>query len=212
MDEAHGSVKDLSNLVEQVLAENQEMSRRLKTLELQSHNSLSLGASTRHLMDDATSILTTRSQIDDRAKSQNITQTTTYGFAFDQDLNESRVYSRALHRHSNLSLPSTTINSMGWSFFSGISLAEVSNISVISLPISVNELWNHQHYLPKIRHLTTPGGLPSLAEDGLLIATCLLLGTHFDRSLTFRLLRHCCQIYTICISTRGLTLFLYYRV
>ncbi|KAL8994783.1 MAG: hypothetical protein Q9169_005345 [Polycauliona sp. 2 TL-2023] len=64
-----------------------------------------------------------------------------FGFTFDPDLRASRVYSRstrAFQRRSDpdqLSLPSSTGISMGSSFLSGISLAEVSNISLMSFPL-----------------------------------------------------------------------------
>ena len=185
MDEAHDSVKDLSSRVEQVLAENQEMSQRLRNLESQSRTLRSAGVSSRYSvteMDDSGSISTTRSQINDRAKLQNITYERKFGFTFEKALHESPVYNRALRRHSNLSLPSSAMNSLGWSFLSGISIAQVSNISVISLPISVNELWNSQHYRLKIDHLIPPRAkLPSLPEKGHMTAKCLLLGMYFGR-------------------------------
>lgn len=69
-----------------------------------------------------------------------------FGFTFDRDLGASRVYMRALSRNP-LSLCSSSIGpSMGWSLMSGLSLGEVSNLSVISLPISSNELWNAESH------------------------------------------------------------------
>lgn len=61
----------------------------------------------------------------------------------ESDLYTSRVYSRTTHRHSMSSL----LNSIGdLSFLSGISLAQILNLSVISLPIFCHELWNPQQY------------------------------------------------------------------
>lgn len=57
------------------------------------------------------------------------------------------------------SLQSSAAPSFGWSCLSETSLADVSNVSVISLPISANELANAQHYaLSSIR-------LPGLNEE-----------------------------------------------
>ena len=64
----------------------------------------------------------------------------------ESELYESRVYSRNTHRHSISSLCSTENSATGLSFLSGISLAQVSNLSVISLPILCHELWNSQQY------------------------------------------------------------------
>ncbi len=68
------------------------------------------------------------------------------------ELYSSWVYRRTTHRHSTSSLPSAFGSTAGWSFFSGISLAEISNISVISLPISYHEIWNAEHYMSTYNH------------------------------------------------------------
>ena len=80
----------------------------------------------------------------------------TFGFAFESDLRASRVYSRiarTLHRRSEpdqISLPSSTGLSMGSSFLSGISLADVSNISLMSFPIPYDPLKNYpQRTVPR---------------------------------------------------------------
>ena len=69
---------------------------------------------------------------------------------FDPDLESklhvSRVYIPTEHRHSMSSLTSTNDSAAGLSFLSGISLAQISSISVISLPIFSYELWNPQQY------------------------------------------------------------------
>lgn len=64
----------------------------------------------------------------------------------ESELYASRVYSRNTHRHSIPSLFSTENSVTGLSFLSGISLARISNLSVISLPIFCHELWNPQQY------------------------------------------------------------------
>ncbi|KAL8782433.1 MAG: hypothetical protein Q9195_009641 [Heterodermia aff. obscurata] len=61
-------------------------------------------------------------------------------------LNESRVYSRNLHRHSISSLPWSYRSADGWSMLSGITLAQISNISVLSIPITASEVWGATHY------------------------------------------------------------------
>ncbi|KAL8708991.1 MAG: hypothetical protein Q9220_006200 [cf. Caloplaca sp. 1 TL-2023] len=89
------------------------------------------------------------------------------GFAFEQDLRSSRVYARISRTQSRksepepISLPSSTACSIGSSFLSGLSLADVSNASLISLPISVKSLSNGQHY----QKPTIDKKLPDLPTD-----------------------------------------------
>lgn len=62
------------------------------------------------------------------------------GFAFEQDLLASRPYARAIDRRPCWSATSSIVPTMGWSYFSGISLADVSELSILSLPLSPPEL------------------------------------------------------------------------
>ena len=69
---------------------------------------------------------------------------------FDQtlqrDLKESKVYARNRYRNSHRSMASSAIQSLGWSFLSKCSLAAISSISVINLPIYSRDLWNSEFY------------------------------------------------------------------
>ena len=69
-----------------------------------------------------------------------------FDFTFDEDLNNSRPYARAMGRKLAWSTNSSEIHTMGWSYFSGTSLADVSQISVLGLPITPQDLWNGHHY------------------------------------------------------------------
>jgi len=77
---------------------------------------------------------------------ENVKMSTIISFTFDSVLANSRVYSRFKYLHSNThsetSLASSTRRTMAISIFSAISLAEISNISVYSLPISIQEIRN----------------------------------------------------------------------
>ena len=64
----------------------------------------------------------------------------------ESELYASRVYSRNTHRHSISSLFSTEHSAAGLSILSGLSLAQISNLSVFSLPVFCHELWNPQLY------------------------------------------------------------------
>ena len=61
-------------------------------------------------------------------------------------LQESRVYSRTLRRHSVSTIPWSYRSIGGWSMLSGITLAQISNISVLSIPITPSEVWGATHY------------------------------------------------------------------
>lgn len=67
-------------------------------------------------------------------------------FTFEEDLQVSRVYNKAIHRHSSSSLTSTALYITAMSVFSKLSLSEVSNISFFALPIYAVDLSNSQHY------------------------------------------------------------------
>ena len=93
--------------------------------------------------------MTTRSEIQEASKHQMITETKTFTFTFESALQNSRVYTRNTLRHlkSSFSLPSSTAPSLTWSFLSGLSLTDVTNVSVLSLPLSAKDLWNLNYYV-----------------------------------------------------------------
>ena len=100
---------------------------------------------------------------------QPIPEESIFGFSFEKDLQATRVYGRVAHSHSYLSLPSSAGQSRGWSFLSDLSLSKVSNVSVVSLPVSAAELYDGDQYslesdLPpakagKSRSLQHPGAI-----------------------------------------------------
>lgn len=161
--EAQHSINALTGVVHDVLASNQEIYRRLEQSNvstqlkhqsapsaLESNNRTDAGLSTSEADRDTwcsdTTIITGRAA--------------EHASSFENDLRQSRVYtriSRSIGRRSDpdlLSLPSSTARSMGSSFLSGLSLADVSNISLISLPIPIQSLSNCQRYGEPIN--TTP--------------------------------------------------------
>ena len=62
-------------------------------------------------------------------------------------LQESRVYSRNLNRHSVTTIPWSYRSIGGCSMLSGITLDQISNISVLSIPIVASEMWRANHYV-----------------------------------------------------------------
>ncbi|MCJ1438151.1 hypothetical protein MMC27_007538 [Xylographa pallens] len=150
MEEARQSSKELHGLIQQTLASNTNISNRLRNLEIWHDAKSTLGSMTRNsIAETADDNETVRPHNLEEGISQPVTpimQAMTIGFAFEHDLQASRVYARAALRNSSLSLPSSAVRSVGWSVLSGMSLAEISNISVFSLPIAREELYNSQDY------------------------------------------------------------------
>lgn len=121
---------ELTILVEKVLGNNEEVSRRLECLEIHPVN--------REFVIASEPQNASGSEGQDE-KSSSAT--------FEQDLYASPVYARTMKGKSNLSLPLSTRHSNARSFLSNLSLADVSDISVLSLPISTAEIWNYHHYM-----------------------------------------------------------------
>jgi len=71
----------------------------------------------------------------------------TVQFAFDEDLESSRVYKRvAEYDYCDRSFKSSALRTNAWSVLSGLSLAAISVISVIALPVFENDVANPEHY------------------------------------------------------------------
>lgn len=88
-----------------------------------------------------------RNDVDLRQRSQGATfKLSQLDEDLELELHTSWVYSRSAHRHSISSLPSKIDSTTGMSFLSAVSLAQVSNISVLELPIFFHEIWNPQYY------------------------------------------------------------------
>lgn len=174
VDQATTSVETLTSLVQQVLQSNQDLCARLRSLELSSSDKKT--PSTAQAVesddeDDASTIRPKRHTSDPVLEANQIKETGIRKFTFEQDLRQSRVYKRIRRRNSLQSLSSSTAPSFGWSCLSEMSLANVSNISVISLPIAVNELTNGEHYG------RAPIRQPLLVLDG------AEFGEHYERAL-----------------------------
>lgn len=94
--------------------------------------------------DDAT--IRPSTQTDTDAHSQASLRKSLSDFTFEKDLRTTRVYNRIWKRLSSTSLPSSTGRTRGWSVLSDLDLSMISNISVLSLPISVAELYTSEHF------------------------------------------------------------------
>lgn len=155
LQEAQQATDSLTTFVNDILASNQALCRRLENLNLSTtlkHQSAPSALESVATEDeDVSTIGADRSTYASNAATA-VEESPSCHSSFEQDLRRSRVYTRAsrsLQRRSDggpFSLPSSAACSMGSSFFSGLSLADVSNISLISLPISVRALSNGHWY------------------------------------------------------------------
>lgn len=169
LEEAQQSIQSLTDVVRDVLAHNQEICRRLErsdiSIELKHQSAPSALESNIDTSDDASTLRPNRESWPSDTTSA-VEASPEYGFSFEQDLRRSRVYTRVsstIGRRSDpdpLSLPSSTGCSIGSSFLSGLSLADVSNISLISLPITAQSLSNGQRYRESLSTDLSPTYLP----------------------------------------------------
>lgn len=68
-------------------------------------------------------------------------------FDFIEDLENSWVYKRnGVCRETAFALSITDAHSTTWSCLSSLSVAQISNVSVINLPITMNEVFDPQHF------------------------------------------------------------------
>lgn len=163
VEEARASVEQLTKLVRKVLENNQDMSQRMARLELRKRGyspsttptmstsgetPMAVDAHGHSNSDDASCLTTKRAGMGSQAmiSVSSDSRQPPFSFSFDDDLNNSRPYTRAMKRSLIWSPRSSAIGTTGWSCLSGLSLADVSEISVINLPISPCEIWNGERY------------------------------------------------------------------
>ena len=152
MKEAHSSVANMIAIVSQVLESNNELARRIANMEMQLEGSDYHATSTiRHPLASINETASTRSTklLSWKPNILGGHRASSFG-NFDQalqrDLRESAVYAPNRRRDSCPSMSSSAVQSLGWSSFSKCSLAAISRISVIRLPIYSHDLWNPQCY------------------------------------------------------------------
>ena len=120
------------------------MSSRVKALELLNIKKDAKDDDSGLLEDDAESVATITIHAHPSDLSFEESMESEFGrFDFSEELQRSRVYRRnQAFRKSVISALTKSVHSLGWSFFSDLSMAEVSNISVINLAISEGEVFN----------------------------------------------------------------------
>ena len=110
------------------------------------------------------------------------TDSSQFKFDFEDDLESSRVYRRAQRDTMDFSFRSSIARSNAWSVFSGLSLSDISIISVIGLPVLPKDITNAYHYNFEVtstrwrpRDITIPRDIPIALQQRLVSAKCDIL-------------------------------------
>ena len=146
MEEAESAMARLCDRIEQALASNQDMGRRLRDID---HNSTQRAASTvMNSRDDAStkSSGTVTPPIHPPGNLPEVIKRNQFGFAFEEDLFASRVYRKPLLSDSEESLITSAARTTSSSVLSALSLTDVSNISILAVPIYSHEISNSNRY------------------------------------------------------------------
>ncbi|KAK4444571.1 hypothetical protein QBC34DRAFT_182057 [Podospora aff. communis PSN243] len=153
--EAHRSQQNLQGLLEKVLVDNEVLMRRLRESR-DSFDALSIAtarpdAETTAIRaigdEEADSALELRRRGAARTWLSRGSRISIVRFAFENVLSKSWVYRRnAHHNECDVSFNTSDRRSHAWSVFSGYSLADISVLSVIAMPITSADLENGQYY------------------------------------------------------------------
>jgi hypothetical protein len=169
--EANRSQWSLGMMIERLLHDNQRLGKRLRNLE-DSFDAMSIitrDVETNSLApeaDDAT-ITSARPSAGNRVS---ILEAIKVRFAFDEDLQSSRVYRTMQNKNCNHSIVSSVIRTQTWSIFSGLSLADISVISVIALPLYPEDVQGHPKYY-QFSHSTSAEITATLTHAQVIVET-----------------------------------------
>ncbi|KAF5721552.1 Rho guanine nucleotide exchange factor scd1 [Fusarium globosum] len=141
--------EQLSNNVKALLDNNNALSRRLMNVEdaLDAQTIISRRMSILS-MSPSSSQNTSQQSIAEPPATSGSTDTSLAisKFDFEDDLESSRVYRRAVRETMDFSFRSSIARSHNWSVFSGLSLGDISIMSVIALPVYQDDITNAEHY------------------------------------------------------------------
>ena len=147
MEEAQSAMTRLCDRVEQALASNQDMSRRLRNMDdkpVQIFHSPGPDPG-----DDASTTSSRTVTLPPGLPPENLPENVVrsqFGFAFEEDLFASRVYRKPLFSDSGLSLVTSAARTTASSVLSALSLTDVSNISILAVPIYAVDISNQDRY------------------------------------------------------------------
>lgn len=143
MEEAQSCTQKLCVLITQVLESNQGLAERIRGLEREG-SIISKARADTILGDEASTI---RRASAARESVLEPGDTLAKRFAFEDDLESSRVYNKAIYRFSQISITSTALYTTALSVFSKLSLSQVSSISFYALPVCAVDLHNSELYV-----------------------------------------------------------------
>ncbi|EGU74331.1 hypothetical protein FOPG_14582 [Fusarium oxysporum f. sp. conglutinans race 2 54008] len=141
--------EQLSNNVKVLLDSNDALSRRLMNIEdaLDAQTIISRRMSILSLSASPSQNASQQSTAESPATSISTdTSLAISKFDFEDDLESSRVYRRAVRETMDFSFRSSIARSHNWSVFSGLSLGDISIMSVIALPVYQDDITNAEHY------------------------------------------------------------------
>ncbi|KAM0079632.1 hypothetical protein ACKRZS_008243 [Fusarium odoratissimum] len=141
--------EQLSNNVKVLLDSNDALSRRLMNIEdaLDAQTIISRRMSILSLSASPSQSTSQQSTAESPATSISTdTSLAISKFDFEDDLESSRVYRRAVRETMDFSFRSSIARSHNWSVFSGLSLGDISIMSVIALPVYQDDITNAEHY------------------------------------------------------------------
>lgn len=163
----------LCDLVGKVLANNQDMSWRLRDMD---DKATFRAISTKSKLDDDAS--TTSSKTTAPTPDASVEQTPQgvqrnhFGFAFEEYLLASLVYRKPLFSDSGESLVTSAARTTASSILSALSLTDVSNISILAVPIYAHEICNSDRYAfgdfqPYTSHAQEQQSMPQATKEPL---------------------------------------------
>ena len=144
MEDARKAADSLFDRIEQVLSNNEAMMNRLRAFdEPEIPSSLPL---IDHKSENSASTASNHSNKGPRLGQKAPPQRNALGFAFEEELLSSSVYKRPLFSQSGASLITSSTRTTSASILSSLSISDVSNISILAVPIYANEISNSQRY------------------------------------------------------------------
>ncbi|CVK98811.1 uncharacterized protein FMAN_08425 [Fusarium mangiferae] len=155
---AEESQQQLIAAVNMLLRDNTDLSRRMMGIE--------------NTIDTSRATIQFTRDIDVQGwKSTSSRRSSVFEFDFEHDLKLSRVYRQAKRDTMDFSARSSVARTHAWSSLSGISLSDISDISVLALPLYVEDISNPQHY---------NFGQESIQPTTLLVPTILTRSIYHD--------------------------------
>ena len=195
IEDARQSMNRLTDEVRQLRERDQDILKRLDRMEMKNPDCVSTTVRTtcdsvgEEFIEDYESIVTVRQlnagPSEGKAGGQKVSRSQP---EFESLLKASRPYIRASRRRGpSLSTTSSVVRTLGWSCLSGISLAEVSNISIMELSLDKNRVWNSTRYDAGPRYL-------GIVAKGKILKTRSLDALPFHIKMGFDCCKECGEV------------------